>query len=75
MFARAFIKLIRPAGKVPIVAVPPEQRQAIEDAIMEAFLAGTDDNFDKLLEVSGQIPPWHSWPAMNALSFPQALHV
>ncbi len=34
------------------MAVPPEQRQAIEDAIMAAFLAGTDDNFDKLLEVS-----------------------
>ena len=33
------------------MAVPPEQRQAIEDAIMQAFLAGTDENFDKLLEV------------------------
>ncbi|CAL5229490.1 g12825 [Coccomyxa viridis] len=43
------------AGKAPIVAVPPEQRQAIEDAIMAAFLAGTDDNFDKLLEVTGAI--------------------
>lgn len=39
------------AGKAPIVAVPPEQREAIESVIMEAFLAGTDDNFDRLLEV------------------------
>ena len=39
------------AGKAPIVAVPPEQREAIESIIMEAFLAGTDDNFDRLLEV------------------------
>ncbi len=34
------------------MAVPPEQRHAIEDAIMQAFLAGTDENFDKLLEVA-----------------------
>ncbi len=39
------------------MAVPPEQRQAIEDAIMAAFLAGTDDNFDKLLEVSSPAGP------------------
>lgn len=39
------------AGSAPIVAVPPDQRQAIEDAIMQAFLAGTDENFDKLLGV------------------------
>lgn len=40
------------------MAVPPEQRQAIEDAIMGAFLAGTDVNFDKLLEVNGLAAPW-----------------
>lgn len=39
------------AGKAPILAVPREQREAIESAIMEAFLAGTDENFDVLLEV------------------------
>ena len=39
------------AGKTRIVAVPPEQRAAIERAIMDAFLTGSDDNFDRLLEV------------------------
>ena len=39
------------AGKARIVAVPPEQRAAIEEAIMNAFLTGSDDNFDQLLEV------------------------
>jgi len=43
------------AGKAPIVAVPPEQREAIQSVIMEAFLAGTDDNFDRLLEVCNLI--------------------
>ena len=46
------MKSVRPTGKAPIVGVPPKQRQAIEDVIMEAFLAGTDDNFDRLLEAS-----------------------
>ena len=50
------------SGKAPIVAVPPEQRQAIEDIIMEAFLAGTDDNFDRLLEVKIS-------PHLNSQSF------
>ena len=52
------------AGKAPIVAVPPKQRQAIEDAIMAAFLAGTDDNFDKLLEVSS--PAQRSFGTLDA---------
>ena len=31
--------------------MPPEQRAAIEKAIMDAFLTGSDDNFDQLLVV------------------------
>ncbi len=34
--------------------IPKEQRDAIESAIMQAFLHGTDEHFDFLLEV-GQI--------------------
>lgn len=55
------------AGKAPIVAVPPEQRQAIEGVIMEAFLAGTDDNFDRLLEVGVSTPHRLSGDNLNAL--------
>lgn len=48
-----------PAGKARIVAVPPEQRAAIEKAIMDAFLTGSDDNFDQLLEVIPTPPHLH----------------
>lgn len=61
------MKPVRSAGKASIVAVPPEQRQAIEDVIMEAFLAGTDDNFDTLLEASIVAPPVASVHTLTAL--------
>ena len=39
-------------------AVPQEQREVIEAAVMAAFLGGSDEDFDRLLEVRAWPPSY-----------------
>ena len=44
---------IRPPAQTRVEkSIPKEQREAIESAIMQAFLHGSDEHFDHLLDVS-----------------------
>jgi len=44
--------------------IPKEQREAIESAIMQAFLHGSDEHFDHLLDVSNYTHPYRMLIAM-----------